>query len=312
MATSRSGFVWSLCLGLALGLGAQAARIVKTGSGGSRRVAGSEVSAAVTPPAKILLKYAFESDTEGWRPEQSDYKPWSKVEHRLNGFRGSKGMLAVVSPNKWGCLDAGIYGIEWSCEDTYLSFAFRKEGAGGPPFFQGMDTGDVGQNFKSFREGEDYEPDRWHVITFDTSAMKPQMMSVRGRGRTFSSLVVVGSGARKDSAFYVDNVVLYQGKDTRPPGRVGSVKADYLLDQGAVALRWAQPEEDILVAAFDVYRSEVAGARPSKDNRVTTTAGLDVLDDTLEDIGTYYYTIVAVDVGGNRSEPSAEVAVVVD
>ena len=77
--------------------------------------------------------------------------------------------------------------------------------------------------------------------------------------------------------------------------------------QGSVSLSWSASTDDTGVAAYNVHRSTVSGFTPSTVNRLARTTATSFLDSGLL-AGTYFYVVVAEDIGGNLSAPSNQAA----
>ena len=94
--------------------------------------------------------------------------------------------------------------------------------------------------------------------------------------------------------------------DTTPPSTVQGVTTQSAL--GRVTVTWTATTDDVGVARYRVHRSPTPGFTPDASTLIATvTSGTSHTDLALAP-GTYYYRVVAEDLAGNASSPSAEAA----
>jgi chitinase len=107
--------------------------------------------------------------------------------------------------------------------------------------------------------------------------------------------------------FAVDNVCLLRGEDTTPPAPVTGLKAE--VKEGAALLSWQPAQDDVGVAGYVVYWSNVPQVRLDERGRLTQTQTPEFRHDTIPHPGTYYYAVSAVDLFGNVGKASDPVKV---
>ena len=120
-----------------------------------------------------------------------------------------------------------------------------------------------------------------------------------------SFIVVAQTGVQ--NVFYVSNVDSGYSVDNIPPippaGLVASVQAG-----PQVKLTWNQPT-DPDVGSYSIYRSTTSGFIPSGGNLIGTANSINFTDANPLPGDLAYYRIIAVDVHGNQSVPSAQASV---
>ena len=106
------------------------------------------------------------------------------------------------------------------------------------------------------------------------------------------------------------SIDLYPLLDTQPPEAIDDLaiflESGTKSAAGDMRLIWTEPEDDLVVARYVIYRSTDAGSIGDSLAGSTDTTYLDV--GAAGDVGTdYFYTVKAVDASGNKSERSNQV-----
>ncbi len=96
--------------------------------------------------------------------------------------------------------------------------------------------------------------------------------------------------------------------DNTPPSTPASVSAS--TSAGDVRLSWQASTDDNGVTGYEVHRSATSGFTPTSSTLLRTVSTTSTVD-TAVGVGTWYYRVIALDVAGNHSAPSAEVSATV-
>jgi hypothetical protein len=112
-----------------------------------------------------------------------------------------------------------------------------------------------------------------------------------------------GVEAGNPPEFWIDKLVVYRGRDDRPPDAPTAVRSQPAAD-GSVVLTWQEPADDTFAVVYSVHRKSGAGAwmkigeslRPSYRDHPPSSE-------------THAYRMTAADYDNNVSSPSAEVTV---
>jgi hypothetical protein len=119
----------------------------------------------------------------------------------------------------------------------------------------------------------------------------------------FGSLLFHGSEDGPTAEIWIDKLVVYRGRDERPPEAPGNVRATPEAD-GSVVLTWTEPADETFAVVYSVHRKSGTGGwekigeslRPSYRDRPPL-------------VESYAYRITAADYENNISAPSSDVVV---
>ena len=112
-----------------------------------------------------------------------------------------------------------------------------------------------------------------------------------------------GSTGPEERYVAVDNVCLIRGDDTTPPAQVGGLTT--VVKDGAVLLAWQAAQDDVGVAGYNVYWSNVPAMRLDERERIAVTLKPEFRHESVAHAGTYYYAVSAVDLFDNVGKASA-------
>jgi len=250
--------------------------------------------------AKIIKRWSFDASLEGWDTEKmEEYKPWSKAESIAPGFRNSGGAMKTTIPGTWNTLGPFVP-VEYPGTGTHVTFAYKTTGGKGI-----VAQGRVLELKKQLHgTAPTFTDGVWMVQTLDAEIWSPWSGSELGKGRNFAMLMIYAEAANPKAEFLLDDVVLWNGKDTTPPDRIRNATAKVDLNAGEVVLEWGAPVDNIAVAKFEIHRAISPDFTPNAKTLVGTTSEVIFRDGTLNNFGTYYYKFVAEDAATNVSEPS--------
>ena len=277
-------------------------------------LAGALACAGETPPvraddtAKVLYRCAFEQGAAGWDSEKDEqYKPWSVCEHVKEGFRGSAGALKITVPNVWGSLGAFI-ALEYPGSGTKVTIAYKTAGCSAI-----TGQGNAAALKKQLHgSAPGFTDGRWMIQTFEVEKWTPWSGNETGRGQQFSTLMLYADCVKgAASQLLLGYIVVWQGRDTTPPERVGGGQAAVDRAAGEVALNWAVPWDNVAVVKFEIHRGITPDFQPTVKTLLGATAEISFRDGSLNNFGTYYYKLVAEDAAGNTSPPSEPIKVTV-
>jgi hypothetical protein len=111
--------------------------------------------------------------------------------------------------------------------------------------------------------------------------------------------------ARASGEFWIDNLVIYRGDDSEPPGAPPDVTGTALAD-GRVALTWDRASDNAFAVVYSIHRKRGGGPW----EKVGESLEISYLD-PVPAPGAYTYRITAADYENNVSPPSREVPVAV-
>jgi hypothetical protein len=149
--------------------------------------------------------------------------------------------------------------------------------------------------------------DAWHTVVFAAEDFHynsdPPDRKIEPE-TDFVSLMFHGQGA-PGAEFWVDKLVVYRGRDDRPPQAPSLPVANAQAD-GAVLLTWQEPTDNTFAVVYSIQRKLGTGAwekvgeslRPSFTDRPSSP-------------GLHVYRITAADYENNVSSPSSEVTATV-
>lgn len=269
----------------------------------------TEETPAPNDDVEILYRADFEEGQDGWKNEEwEQYKPWNEVELTSeNTFQESKQSLKTTVPNTWNCLGP-VRDFNFKENGTKVSFAYYGHHCNSVNVQCWNVEHDVNMHFthNPYRDGE-WDTGTAEVAKFVTWGGT----SPPAAGKTFRTLMVY-AGCNKtysDHYFLIDGIVVYNGTDRTPPPKPEWLGGRVDWKEGNVVVSWKVPEDNVGVARFHVYRSTQPDIVPSAKNRVGSTTGVELADGTISNLGVFFYRVVAEDFAGNRSKPSAALAV---
>ncbi len=133
----------------------------------------------------------------------------------------------------------------------------------------------------------------------------PTLCDSSGEGVCWSSFKVSAHTSDAEVYYFSDSLGGYSVDNIAPgiPGNLLAVRFD-----GGVQLSWSGVSESDF-QYFAIYRSTQSGFNPdTMDTHNYTTIDTVLMDNDLEEPGTYYYRISAFDYAGNESEYSEQVS----
>lgn len=257
--------------------------------------------------ARIVMRADFEKDACGFHEEKwEEFKPWNVVERETEvTFRNSAGALKATTPNYWKCLGP-IKDVTYKDEETKVCFAYR--GARCRSVTAQAWSVDVDKNLHEVVRG--YEDEKWKVGQAQFERFVPWGGDIIGKGHTYRTIMVYAGidSSFSDWAFYLDDVIIYSGRDLSAPASPWGLRARVDREEGDVVVSWTCPEDNVAVAYFHVFRSLSPEAEGELLGR---TCGVEFRDGSLSNFGTYYYRVVAEDFSQNRSASSVRYRVTV-
>ena len=235
--------------------------------------------------ARVLYKQNFEDDAvlDNFEGEVS----WTDDPA---GAFGSKGSLKISG--------SGERYIKWVNEDTTIAFMFYAHGAKGA-YFQGRGE-KAGKNLHAYFNID--AQDTWQFVRIKADSLVGFGGGASSPGESFRNIVwhvEEFDKAVENPYMLIDNVVLFNGPAGTPPkAPARNVTAKWYAQGNAVSINWEQSQDDVGVYQYDVHRAETQGFEPSKDTRLATVTDVYCEDKTTAAGKTYYYKIVARNLGG--------------
>lgn len=120
-------------------------------------------------------------------------------------------------------------------------------------------------------------------------------------GETFKNMLFVAEGADKsveNPYMLIDNVVIYSGDPVNPPSAPGKLEVSLNKENKGASLNWDPSTDDVGVYKYEVYRGETETFEANAKSRLATVADNYFEDLTTEAGKTYFYKVVAKNVGG--------------
>ena len=227
---------------------------------------------------------------------------WKGKLRRVPGFNGSAGAIRCGEANRRHIYMGLFLGSFRVTEDMYLCGAFFSS------------NGHVTRTFvriypKKLKHHSNYwlrgriPKAKWHVERTPLSrwGLKPGYL-VEG--------IAFGSVGKSSRWLAADNVTLVRGKDTTPPAKVTGLKMKQT-DEG-VLLTWQPAFDDVCVADYVVYWSNVPEMKLDENEIVGKTLGREFTHTRIPHFGTYYYAVAARDLFGNTGPASEKVKVEIE
>ena len=164
--------------------------------------------------------------------------------------------------------------------------------------------GDFGQNRTQLYTVELMSDNVWMAavssVAYQNSVYRALVHTLQDSGMIGDGITDFRIVAGMDEGVWVSNVFSGYSTDDIAPGSVTSLLAQTVGND--ISLSWEYEGDDFY--QFSVYRDISADFEPSTDNLFMNTSDFNVVDSTVEESVTYYYTVMVTDFGGNLSEPS--------
>lgn len=232
--------------------------------------------------------------------------------------KGSKPRRLKPLPLKEPALGAEAFSFEADdAKDILMSFSGLRE-APGKKFCAGEDLwvalwlyteADTGYYYLTLWNSAAKKKRR---IKLKTAPGKWQLVKQRIFGPGFfaagdpvSSISIQNRGSVK-RCFYIDNFVVWRGKDTSPPEKVSGVEVKN--SDNANIVTWQPASDNLFVAKYRIYRGSIPVFTPDVSNLIGESLLPEFRDEALLH-PPYHYIIVAEDLAGNLSVPSAAASV---
>jgi hypothetical protein len=149
--------------------------------------------------------------------------------------------------------------------------------------------------------------DEWHSVVFAAEDFHynsdPPDRKIEPEN-DFASLMFHGQ-ARPGAEFWVDKLVIYRGRDDRPP-RAPSMPVASPQADGSVLLTWQEPADDTFAVVYSIHRKLGTGVWEKVGESLRPS-----FTDRLASPGLRAYRITAADYDNNVSLPSADVTATV-
>jgi hypothetical protein len=263
------------------------------------RFPGVPVSAAAQKGAQVYLKHDFDSGENPLGPtEVSRAALVSDATQALSGRS-----LHVARTREGRYVGASVPLAVQGAKDLRIAFAVRA---------RAMQT--IAVNVFDKRRQDNTTPaspariadEEWRTVVFavDDFHYNSNRPDEKIEPATdFASLLFHGREDGPAAEFWVDKLVVYRGRDDRPPAAPAAVKAAPGAD-GSIDITWQEPADDTFPAVYSIHQRVAGGGwekvgeslRPRYRDRAAAP-------------GTYTYRITAADYEHNVSAPSADVTV---
>jgi len=260
-------------------------------------VAGCAFAEGIRP--KIVVRYDFEDGKTGGMEASGGGKLEITEGETFDGTG-----KALKSVNDRTYLGVSFYQRKPIVENgTTVCFAYRVSGIKGDLMVQcnAEGAGNLHAAVKPTVHG------KWAVGVVDLGKLVDWGgKHSHSKGFKLKNVQIYGGIRKGKSVLLVDNVVVFDGKDSAAPeapeGLTGEI-TDY-----RVKISWRPAYDDTFVAEYAVYRGTTPDFEPRAENLVGRTRSPAIEDDTISNFGTFYYRAKAVDAFGNAgrlSEPLA-------
>lgn len=241
----------------------------------------------------VLVRESFEKGlSDEWRSVNR-----ANDVRLIDGFNGSR--QALAGPAKGGP-HFSIYlplGFFRATEDMHLCMTVRSS--------NGKVSTCLVRSWPGAEAMKEH-PNNWLRWSIPSDAWTPEKVPLARWGVKPGWIVQgvsLGSQGPEERWFAVDNVCLLRGADRTPPAQVAGLKAE--VKEGAVRLSWQPAQDDVGVAGYVVYWSNVPQMWLDDRERVAQTVHAEFLHDAIPHPGTYYYAVAAIDLFGNVGKASA-------
>lgn len=260
---------------------------------------------------EVLTQHQGERSITLFDFEDGTPQGWTKALWKEAFLAAPAGSTAMAYQGTWALAfplslsekidDAGsiVRNMNFSPYDAFSLFLYVPPDAdidwmGGVAFIK------VGPNW-TWHQGEwiNFRPGAWNKLTMELTGIEG-LNFVREVG------FLIGGAGRGETTIYIDQVVLTKElvADTTPPAPPAGITVTPIR-QGTLLLTWANPEDPDF-SHVRIYRSTVFGELGDLiQDGVTETF---VLDSDLAVGSTYYYTLSSVDLSGNESAGTDQVA----
>jgi hypothetical protein len=140
-------------------------------------------------------------------------------------------------------------------------------------------------------------PGEWHAVRTPLERFSLKYGSL-------VSQISCGSMGREERWLATDNFCIFRGKDTTPPDKVEGLTATVT---DGIRLNWEPASDDICIAGYRVFWSNVERFELSKHETIATTLNREFTHRFITHPGNWYYTVAAVDLFGNIGKPAVPV-----
>jgi hypothetical protein len=273
---------WLLCSVLLLGLGINDAFC--------QRADGGPKSSGT--PAKVLYKQSFDQEQM-----IDSFQDATWIGDGAGAF-GSNGAIKITAAQ-------GKVGAErpmvWVNDETTICFLYYAHGVQ-TAYFQGKGK-KANMNLHAFFPIA--QQDTWQVARIKAGSMVQfHHGGVSTPGEEFSNAVFYVDEWKanvKDAYLLIDNIVIFSGEDgLSPSAPPRGVSAKWYPDAKAASINWSEAIDDVGVMVYEVHRSEVAGFQAEANTRLARLNDNYFEDKSVEAGKTYFYKIVAEDIGGHK------------
>ena len=218
---------------------------------------------------------------------------------------GSAGALKILitadrSQVKDSYIAAERY-CQWPGDDATIALLFYAHGVT-QAFIQCWDE-KLGKNLHGDLAIE--RQDEWQMVRLPVATFTGWGSGAFSPGDTFGNLTINLSGFDPDTPnpyLLVDDVVIYAQNDTVPPtAPPGDVRVTAAPDGRGTVLAWTPAKDELGPCEYAVHRHDAAEFKPTTLNRLGVTAGCTFKDAGVTPGRTYYYVVVALDLGRSRA-----------
>lgn len=256
----------------------------------SQRATGGGGAKAPGKKATVLYKQDFDDD--GGLDNFKENAAW--CDDPAGSF-GSKGSLKISGDK--ADMGAERY-MKWTDDETTIGFMFYAHGAKTGYLLAKAEK--AGKNLHAYFPIK--QQDQWQFARIKASSLVGFGGGNSSPGETFKNLVFVVEEWDKGVEtpyLLIDKIVIFTGEDGTPPtaGPKG-VSVKYFDKAKAASINWEAASDDVGVFVYEIHRSDTPSFEPTRKTRVARINDNYFEDKTVEAGKTYYYKIVAEDMGG--------------
>ena len=187
--------------------------------------------------------------------------------------------------------------IKWTNENTTIAFMYYPHGVK-EAYFQ---AGAVKAAKNLHAEFKCEKQDAWQFARIKADSLVGFQGGSSTPGETFKNLIFVASAADKaveNPYLLIDNIVVYSGDPTNPPSAPGKLTVTMNKQNNAAGLNWDPATDDVGVYKYDVFRGDTQEFETNAKTRLASISDNYYEDPTTAAGKTYYYKVVAKNVGG--------------
>ena len=248
-----------------------------------RRTTTTNTAPADAKPLHVIYKQDFNEDGV-----IDNFEGGAWTDDPAGAF-GSKGSLKVSEV-------AERY-IKWTNEGTTIAFMYYPHGV--------KDAGFQGWGIKANKnlhaEINCAKQDVWQFAKIKADSLTGIGGGASSPGETFKNLIFYAAGTDKaveNPYLLIDNIVVYSGEPTNPPSAPGKLTVTVNKKNNAAGLNWDVSTDDVGVYKYDVFRSDTQEFEANAKTRLASISDNYYEDPTTAAGKTYYYKVVAKNVGG--------------